>query len=112
MRISDWSSDVCSSDLLVEVIAEIVVIRDVLARGFLRVGFQLVLDPAGKAAERIFFVRALVMRLVEIENTEQRGEIRRFPAAIAIGVAEAAFAALADVVIERAACRDRGGQYE
>src|SRR3546814_19896982 len=70
---------------------------DVLARGFLRVGYQLVLDPAGKAAERIFLVRALVMRLVEIEHTEQRGEIRRVPAAIEIGVAEADFAALEDV---------------
>src|SRR3546814_16684606 len=37
------------------------------------------------------------MRLVEIEHTEQRGEIRRVPAAIEIGVAEADFAALEDV---------------
>ena len=73
----------------VELVAEVVVVLDVLARAGLAVGLELVPQPGGEAPDRILLERAFVVRLVEVHHLQHAGEVGRVPAAIEIGLAKA-----------------------
>src|SRR3546814_19371934 len=88
MRISDWSSDVCSSDLLA---------ADVEFEVAVGVGLQLITEQVrlGNVAERFVQARNVGARL-RLRAPPLHGEVQKARRALEIG---------------RASCRERGCQY-
>src|SRR3546814_17639687 len=95
MRISDWSSDVCSSDLAEEAAAEQAeAVRDVPVE-IGGTGLELVgqegravaelgqlesgrrVDPRAEAAQRVFHVRIVVMIAGRVGGVERRSSLGR-----------------------------------
>src|SRR3546814_20849448 len=96
MRISDWSSDVCSSDLLLDVVGEPLGLAEKLL-GALELALQL-----GELAER---QRGQIARLIE-----KRGRLVLQALDLVVDLLERA-GGRQHIQIGRASCRERVCQY-
>src|SRR3546814_17923561 len=103
MRISDWSSDVCSSDLLDVAGAQFDAVVEILV-------FALVPDLHGTAVARLVLADAHAFGIVAI-GAEGRGACRADPLAAALMAALLFLEALFQRPIGRASCRERVCQY-
>src|SRR3546814_13173404 len=100
MRISDWSSDVCSSDL---VAAELV--AEVLAHLRQRIGHAVAVVLGGNGGQRVRLV-AVLLDILLGDEAEDAGEAA-FDLAVLLQVGRLQ----ERVEIGRASCRERVWQY-
>src|SRR3546814_12860462 len=108
MRISDWSSDVCSSDLLPRVGENLQDHPDVIIRCLDKTGTSLTMAP--KLSMLRFFKRMLFEKGFRFTPTDSGGFVKS-DAAEAIPDLQLQFAAVRMLQIGRASCRERVCQY-
>src|SRR3546814_19811871 len=112
MRISDWSSDVCSSDLLAQAVGLSktpcqVRLRRLIETGVIR-GFRAIVDPAKLGMDHVAFAEVKLSDTREKALDEFNAAVRRIPEVEECHMIASSFNYLQ---IGSASVRGRGGQY-
>src|SRR3546814_17741025 len=110
MRISDWSSDVCSSDLLNAVKLHVGIATDIIANGKSQItGHQRRAETDGKTA--LLAVTHIFGRGQEIVDIGDDSLCDCQKSFAVLGCESPTLGALEQLEIGRASCRERVGKY-